>query len=70
MPTSPVKEPPTGDNQTEDVLSEAALLEALEALDDPEDREDLVIHVKALKKLKEGKDQLIPWDEALKQLGS
>ncbi|MFH0825966.1 MAG: hypothetical protein V2B18_24690 [Pseudomonadota bacterium] len=38
-------------------------------LDDQDDREDLIHHLKAIKKLKEGKDRLIPWDEPLKQWG-
>jgi hypothetical protein len=70
MPVMPITEPvPTMDADTEDILSDPAVRASLAALDDPEDREDLIDHLKALRRLKEGKDRLIPWYEALKQLG-
>jgi hypothetical protein len=69
MPTAPVIEPTATDRETEEILADPRVRASLEALDDPEDREDLIHHLKALKRLNEGKDELIPWDEALKQLG-
>lgn len=70
MPVAPISEPvSTIDADTADILSDPAVRASLATLDDPEDREDLIDHLKALRRLKEGKDRLIPWDEALKQLG-
>jgi hypothetical protein len=69
MPTAPVIEPTVRDSETEEILADPEVRASWEALDDPEDREDLIDHLKALKRLEEGKDQLIPWKEALKQLG-
>jgi hypothetical protein len=69
MPTAPVVEPTAMDSETEEILDDPEVRASWDALDDPEDREDLIDHLKALKRLKEGKDQLIPWEEALKQLG-
>ena len=69
MSTAPVITPADTDPETEEILADPEVRASLEALDDPEDREDLIDHLKALKRLKEGKDRLIPWEDALKQLG-
>lgn len=69
MSTAPIRESATVDSETEAILADPEVRASWEALDDPEDREDLIDHLRALKRLKEGKDRLIPWEEALKQLG-
>ena len=53
----------------EEILADPDVRASWEALDDPEDREDLIDHLKALKRLEEGKDELVPWEEAQKRLG-
>jgi hypothetical protein len=70
MPSPYVIDPTPQAVETDDeILADPEVRASLAALDDPEDREDLIYHLRALKRLKEGKDRLIPWDEALKQLG-
>ncbi|MEW6348226.1 MAG: hypothetical protein AB1646_04140 [Thermodesulfobacteriota bacterium] len=65
MSTAPVAESTVAADETEEIMADPEVRASLEALDDPEDREDLIDHLKALKRLREGKDTLIPWDEAL-----
>jgi hypothetical protein len=69
MPTAPITNPTADDRETDEILADPEVRASLAALDDPEDREDLIYHLRALERLKEGKDRLVPWDEALKQLG-
>jgi hypothetical protein len=69
MPTAPIVEQTALDSETEQILADPKVRASWEALDDPEDRQDLIDHVRALKRLEEGKDKLVPWEQALKQLG-
>ncbi|MFH1112991.1 MAG: hypothetical protein V1792_03635 [Pseudomonadota bacterium] len=57
------------DPEAREILADPDVRASWEALDDPEDRGDLIDHLKALRRLKEGKDELIPWEEARKRLG-
>ena len=57
------------DPEAREILADPDVRASWEALDDPEDREDLIDHLKALKRLEEGKDELVPWEEAQKRLG-
>lgn len=57
------------DREAREILRDPEARASWEALDDPEDREDLIDHLKALKRRKEGKDELISWEEAQKRLG-
>jgi len=57
------------DPEAREIVADPEVRASWEALDDPEDREDLIDHLKALRRLKEGKDELIPWEEAQKRLG-
>ena len=57
------------DPEAREILADPDVRASWEALDDHEDREDLIDNLKALKRLKEGKDELIPWEEAQKRLG-
>jgi hypothetical protein len=69
MSTAPVMEPPSTDSETEEILADPEVRAALEALDDPEDREDLFDHLKAMKRYREGKEKVIPWEEVKAKLG-
>ncbi len=69
MSTAPVTESAVLDSETEELLADPEVRASLDALDKAEDREDLIDHLRALKRLREGKDRLIPWEEAMKQLG-
>ena len=70
MPTAPAFDSTADlDPEARELLADPDVRASWEALDDPEDREDLIDHLKALKRLKEGKDELIPWEEAKKRLG-
>lgn len=69
MPTSPVIEPTDIDPETEEILADPEIRAAWEALDDPEDREDLIDHVKVMRRLREGKEKAIPWEEVKARLG-
>jgi hypothetical protein len=42
---------------------------ALAELDDPEDREDLIDALIVEKRIKEGKEETIPWEEVQRKLG-
>ena len=69
MPTTPMPDCTNIDKETEEIMADPKVQAALEALDDPEDREDLIEHLKALKRVREGKEKVIPWDEAIERLG-
>jgi hypothetical protein len=69
MSTAPVTESTAVDPETEEILADPEVREALEALDDPEDREDLIDHLKAMKRYREGKDKGTPWEEVKARLG-
>jgi hypothetical protein len=57
------------DPEAREILSDPDVRASWEALDDPEDKEDLIDHLKALRRLKKGEEELIPWEEAQKRLG-
>lgn len=57
------------DPEIEEILKDPEVQAALEALDDPEDREDLLDHLKVMKRVREGKEKLIPWEDVKKELG-
>jgi hypothetical protein len=57
------------DPETEEILRDPEVQAALEALDDPEDREDLIDHLKIMKRVREGKEKLIPWEEVKDKRG-
>lgn len=69
MPTTHMTDCTNIDKETEEIMADPEVQAALEALDDPEDREDLIEHLKALKRVREGKEKVIPWDEAIERLG-
>jgi hypothetical protein len=57
------------DPEIEEILKDPEVQAALEELDDPEDREDLLDHLKVMKRVREGKEKLIPWEDVKKELG-
>jgi hypothetical protein len=57
------------DPELEEILKDPEVQAALEALDDPEDREDLLDHLKIMKRVREEKEKLIPWEEVKDKLG-
>jgi len=63
MSTAPVTDQPAAHHEREELLSEPEVRAALEALDDPEDREDLIDHLKVMRRLREGKEKVTPWEE-------
>jgi hypothetical protein len=69
MSTAPVMEPTDIDGETEAILADPEVRASLEALDDPEDREDLIDHLKVMRRLREGKEKAIPWEEVKARLG-
>jgi hypothetical protein len=69
MPTTPMTDCTNIDKEAEEIMADPKVQAALEALDSPEDREDLIEHLKALKRVREGKEKVIPWDEAVERLG-
>ncbi|MFH1115648.1 MAG: hypothetical protein V1792_17200 [Pseudomonadota bacterium] len=69
MSTAPVTEPTAMDPETEEILADPEVQAALEDLDDPEDREDLIDHLKVMRRLREGKEKMIPWEEVKARLG-
>lgn len=57
------------DTDEREILNDPAVQEALAALDDPEDREDLIDALIIEKRIKEGKEETIPWEEVQRKLG-
>jgi len=68
MPTLPVPEPTDADIERE-ILEDPEVRAALAELDDPEDREDLIDHLKVMRRVREGKEKAIPWEEVKARLG-
>jgi hypothetical protein len=67
VPTVPAQY--DNDPELEEILKDPEVRAALEELDDPEDREDLLDHLKIMKRVREGKEKLIPWEEVKDKLG-
>jgi hypothetical protein len=63
MSTAPAMEPTTFDKETEELLADPEIRADWEALGDPEDREDLIDHLKVMRRIREGKEETIPWEE-------
>jgi len=57
------------DTEEKEILNDPAVKEALAALDDPEDREDLIDALIVEKRIKEGKEETIPWEDVQRKLG-
>ncbi len=57
------------DTEEKEILNDPAVQEALAALDDPDDREDLIDALIIEKRIKEGKEKTIPWEEVQRKLG-
>jgi hypothetical protein len=57
------------DTEEKEILNDPAVQEALAALDDPDDREDLIDALIIEKRIKEGKEETIPWKEVQRKLG-
>lgn len=68
MPTVPMKEPTDADIEHE-ILEDPEVKAALAELDDPEDREDLIDALIIERRIKEGKEETIPWEEVQRKLG-
>jgi hypothetical protein len=68
MPTVPVKEHTDQDIEHE-ILEDPEVKAALAELDDPEDREDLIDALIVERRIKEGKEKTIPWEEVQRKLG-
>lgn len=65
----PAPEMEPTDVEEREILSDPAVQEALGALDDPEDREDLIDTLIIERRIKEGKEETIPWEEVQRKLG-
>jgi hypothetical protein len=63
----PKKEPT--DEEEREILDDPAVQEALAALDNPEDREDLIDAMVVEKRISEGKEKTVPWEEVQRKLG-
>ncbi|MDQ7784978.1 MAG: hypothetical protein RDU20_18990 [Desulfomonilaceae bacterium] len=68
MSTEPVTQS-TMDPETDEILADPEVRAALAELDDPEDREDLIDHLKVMRRLREGKEKMTPWEEVKERLG-
>jgi hypothetical protein len=68
MPTMPVMEPTDADIERE-ILQDPEVRAALAELNDPEDREDLIDALIVEKRIREGKEEKIPWEEVQRKLG-
>ncbi|MGO9570136.1 MAG: hypothetical protein ACLP5H_21615 [Desulfomonilaceae bacterium] len=68
MPTMPVMEHTDADSERE-ILQDPEVQAALAELDDPEDREDLIDALIVEKRVREGKEKTIPWEEVQRKLG-
>lgn len=68
MSIAPVADQPAVDRETEELLADPEVRAAWEALDDPEDREDLIDHLKVMRRLREGKEKVTPWEEVKARL--
>jgi hypothetical protein len=52
-----------------EILEDPEVQKALAALDDPEDREDLIDALIVQKRIDEGKETTVPWEEVQRKLG-
>jgi hypothetical protein len=69
MSTAPTAVEPKDDDIEREILDDPAVQKALAELDDPEDREDLIDALVIQKRIDEGKEQTIPWEEVQRKLG-
>ena len=69
MPTAPTAVEPTNNDIEREILSDPEVQKALAELDDPEDREDLIDALIVQKRIDEGKEETIPWEEVQRKLG-
>ena len=69
MPTAPTAVDPPDNDIEREILNDPEVRKALADLDDPEDREDLIDALIVQKRIDEGKEETIPWEEVQRKLG-
>lgn len=57
------------DAEEREILDDPEVQKALAALDNPEDREDLIDALVIQRRINEGKEATIPWEEVRRKLG-
>jgi hypothetical protein len=69
MSTAPTAVKAKDDDIEREILNDPEIQKALAELDDPEDREDLIEALVIQKRIEEGKEHTIPWEEVQRKLG-